>query len=158
MPLFFLPRSALSLSRLVSKLTSISSFSLSSSDSPPGYFCSVSNIVEKAVHILQKVVRGSWADLDMLEGESSSTSRSRRVRKLTCPFSFVSLSKVGRGGMTTDQYIVHFSLWAMTKSPLILGNDLTIMVRSTSDASVFLLSRRVVVETDLLFPLLAAEL
>jgi alpha-galactosidase len=29
--------------------------------------------------------------------------------------------------MTNDQYIVHFSLWAMVKSPLILGNDLTKM-------------------------------
>lgn len=39
---------------------------------PPGYFCSVSNIVEKATPILQKVVRGSWADLDMLEGQCSA--------------------------------------------------------------------------------------
>jgi hypothetical protein len=30
---------------------------------------------------------------------------------------------------STDEYITHFTLWAMAKSPLILGNDLTIMVR-----------------------------
>ena len=47
--------------------------------SPPGYFCSVSNIVEKATPILQKVVRGSWADLDMLEGQSSFRSSSRAL-------------------------------------------------------------------------------
>ncbi|KAL7409518.1 alpha-galactosidase [Mrakia frigida] len=85
---------------------------------PPGYFCSVSNIVEKAVHVLQKVVRGSWADLDMLE--------------------------VGRGGMSTDQYIVHFSLWAMMKSPLILGNDLTIM----DDTTKAILSNKAVIAVN----------
>lgn len=37
--------------------------------------------------------------------------------------------------MTTDQYIIHFTLWAMAKSPLILGNDLTIMVRPVQQAA-----------------------
>jgi alpha-galactosidase len=41
---------------------------------------------------------GHWNDPDMLE--------------------------VGNGGMTDDEYRVHFSLWAMIAAPLIAGNDL----------------------------------
>ncbi|KAJ7969431.1 Alpha-galactosidase [Quillaja saponaria] len=40
---------------------------------------------------------GGWNDPDMLE--------------------------VGNGGMTKDEYIVHFSLWAISKAPLLLGCD-----------------------------------
>ncbi|KAJ0037619.1 hypothetical protein Pint_21935 [Pistacia integerrima] len=48
---------------------------------------------------------GGWNDPDMLE--------------------------VGNGGMTKDQYIIHFSLWAMVKSPLLLGCDLTNLTQET---------------------------
>ncbi|KAJ8759252.1 hypothetical protein K2173_006772 [Erythroxylum novogranatense] len=41
---------------------------------------------------------GAWNDPDMLE--------------------------VGNGGMTKEEYIVHFSIWAISKAPLILGCDL----------------------------------
>ncbi|MFZ0282096.1 MAG: glycoside hydrolase family 27 protein, partial [Bacteroidales bacterium] len=41
---------------------------------------------------------GKWNDPDMLE--------------------------VGNGGMTTDEYKTHFSLWCMLASPLMAGNDL----------------------------------
>jgi alpha-galactosidase len=30
--------------------------------------------------------------------------------------------------MTYDEYVTHFSLWAILKSPLILGNDVTDIV------------------------------
>ncbi|KAK7340067.1 hypothetical protein VNO77_20759 [Canavalia gladiata] len=40
---------------------------------------------------------GGWNDPDMLE--------------------------IGNGGMTKDEYIVHFSLWAISKAPLLLGFD-----------------------------------
>lgn len=82
-------------------------FAQANTVAPEGYGCSVANILSKAGPILQKQVRGapsssvlmlwrhglialktlstgSWLDLDMLE--------------------------VGRGGMTTDEYIVHFSM------------------------------------------------
>lgn len=39
--------------------------------------------------------------------------------------------EVGRGGMPTDAYIVHFSMWALTKSPLILGHNLARMDAGT---------------------------
>jgi len=48
---------------------------------------------------------GHWNDPDMLE--------------------------VGNGGMTTDEYISHFSLWCLIKSPLLVGCDVTKMSADT---------------------------
>ena len=50
---------------------------------------------------------GGWNDPDMLE--------------------------VGNGGMSTSEYRTHFSLWAISKAPLILGCDLTNMTQDTLD-------------------------
>jgi hypothetical protein len=48
---------------------------------------------------------GGWNDPDMLE--------------------------VGNGGMTTAEYVAHFSLWCLVKSPLIIGCDVTRMTNQT---------------------------
>ncbi|KAG9002358.1 hypothetical protein FRB94_003974 [Tulasnella sp. JGI-2019a] len=66
-----------------------------------GYHCAVMRIVDFAAPLGQKGGPGHFNDLDMLE--------------------------VGNGGMTYDEYVTHFSMWAILKSPLILGNDLTAM-------------------------------
>jgi len=50
---------------------------------------------------------GRWNDPDMLE--------------------------VGNGGMTTDEYKSHFSLWCMLSAPLMAGNDLENMTPETSE-------------------------
>ncbi|KAL6641243.1 hypothetical protein ACP70R_019424 [Stipagrostis hirtigluma subsp. patula] len=50
---------------------------------------------------------GGWNDPDMLE--------------------------VGNGGMTTNEYVVHFSLWAISKAPLIIGCDVRHMSQETYD-------------------------
>uniref|UniRef100_A0A1J3FXT7 Alpha-galactosidase n=1 Tax=Noccaea caerulescens TaxID=107243 RepID=A0A1J3FXT7_NOCCA len=50
---------------------------------------------------------GGWNDPDMLE--------------------------VGNGGMTKDEYIVHFSIWAISKAPLLLGCDIRNMTRETME-------------------------
>ncbi|KAB5591401.1 hypothetical protein CTheo_5155 [Ceratobasidium theobromae] len=71
----------------------------------PGYHCSVARIIDFAAPLGQKAGPGRWNDLDMLE--------------------------VGNGGMTYDEYITHFSMWAVVKSPLILGNDITDMTEET---------------------------
>lgn len=63
----------------------------------PGYFCSVMNILNKIAPISNKGQPGGWNDLDILE--------------------------VGNGGMTDDEYKLHISMWAMVKSPLLMGND-----------------------------------
>ncbi|XP_044494456.1 alpha-galactosidase 1-like isoform X2 [Mangifera indica] len=48
---------------------------------------------------------GGWNDPDMLE--------------------------VGNGGMTKNEYIVHFSMWAISKAPLLLGCDVRNMTKDT---------------------------
>ncbi|XP_075083617.1 alpha-galactosidase 1-like [Nicotiana tabacum] len=50
---------------------------------------------------------GGWNDSDMLE--------------------------VGNGGMTKDEYIVHFSLWAISKAPLIIGCDVRNLSNDTKE-------------------------
>ncbi|TYI11328.1 hypothetical protein ES332_A09G202100v1 [Gossypium tomentosum] len=50
---------------------------------------------------------GGWNDPDMLE--------------------------IGNRGMTKDEYIVHFSLWAISKAPLLLGCDIRNMTRDYRD-------------------------
>jgi alpha-galactosidase len=51
--------------------------------------------------------KGAWNDPDMLE--------------------------VGNGGMTNDEYITHFSLWAIMKAPLVIGCDITNMSAETKN-------------------------
>ena len=63
----------------------------------PGYHCSIMNILNKAAAVLQKTQPGGWNDLDILE--------------------------VGNSGMSDDEYKTHMSMWAMLKSPLLMGND-----------------------------------
>lgn len=83
--------------------------------------CSVVRIIDYVASLLQKAGSGRWADMDMLP--------------------------IGNGGMTYDQYSMllvicipgpqssnslaasMFSIWAVAKSPLILGIDVTNMVR-----------------------------
>ncbi|OJT12590.1 Alpha-galactosidase [Trametes pubescens] len=71
----------------------------------PGFHCAMSRIIDFAAPVGQKAGPGKWNDLDMLE--------------------------VGNGGMTFDEYVTHFSMWALVKSPLILGNDVTDMTNET---------------------------
>ena len=37
--------------------------------------------------------------------------------------------EVGNGGMTTEEYKTHFSIWCMMKSPLLIGNDVRKMTK-----------------------------
>jgi hypothetical protein len=41
--------------------------------------------------------------------------------------------EVGNGGMTKDEYITHFSLWSLIKSPLLIGCDMTNMSEETKE-------------------------
>jgi alpha-galactosidase len=58
---------------------------------------------------------GHWNDPDMLE--------------------------VGNGGMTTNEYRAHFSMWAMFSAPLLAGNDISNM---TPDTKAILLNKEVI--------------
>ena len=65
----------------------------------------VVNIIDKQVDLWSYAGPGHWNDPDMLE--------------------------IGNGGMTEDEYITHFSMWAMLAAPLMAGNDLRDMDEST---------------------------
>jgi alpha-galactosidase len=76
----------------------------------PGFHCSVLNILNKMASIQSKTQSGAVSDMDMLE--------------------------VGNGGMTDDEYKLHFSMWALNSSPLIIGTD----IRSLSASSLSIYS------------------
>ncbi|XP_071723861.1 alpha-galactosidase 2-like [Rutidosis leptorrhynchoides] len=61
---------------------------------------------------------GGWNDPDMLE--------------------------IGNGGMTTEEYRSHFSIWALVKAPLLIGCDL----RSMNDVTFELLSNKEVIAVN----------
>lgn len=68
---------------------------------------SMINIFEKQKDLARYAGPGHWNDPDMLE--------------------------IGNGGMTTEEYKTHFSLWCMLASPLIAGNDLQNMTAETKN-------------------------
>lgn len=41
--------------------------------------------------------------------------------------------EVGNGGMTKDEYIVHFSIWAISKAPLLIGCDVRNATKETME-------------------------
>jgi alpha-galactosidase len=49
--------------------------------------------------------------------------------------------EVGNGGMTTEEYRAHFSMWAMLAAPLLVGNDVANM---SSETKSILLNRAVI--------------
>ena len=63
------------------------------------------DILDIQVEIAEIGAPGGWNDPDMLE--------------------------VGNGGMTTSEYEAHFALWALLKSPLLIGCDITNMSEDT---------------------------
>jgi alpha-galactosidase len=66
---------------------------------------SMINIFEQQKELGKYAGPGHWNDPDMLE--------------------------VGNGGMTTEEYKTHFSLWCMLAAPLIAGNDIQNMTPET---------------------------
>ncbi len=65
----------------------------------------MTDIFDKQKDLVKYAGPGQWNDPDMLE--------------------------VGNGGMTTEEYKTHFSLWCMLASPLMAGNDLRDMTKET---------------------------
>jgi len=68
---------------------------------------SMIDILDKERGLAKYAGPGYWNDPDMLE--------------------------VGNGGMTTEEYRTHFSLWCMLAAPLMAGNDLGNMSPETAD-------------------------
>jgi alpha-galactosidase len=74
--------------------------------------------IEKQVPTAPYAGPGHWNDPDMLE--------------------------IGNGHMTDDEYRTHMSLWALTASPLLAGND----IRSMTDATKAILMNKEVIAVD----------
>ncbi len=68
---------------------------------------SMIDILDKNRELAKYAGPGGWNDPDMLE--------------------------VGNGGMTTEEYRTHFSLWCMMAAPLMAGNDLGNMAPETKE-------------------------
>ncbi|OCK81502.1 glycoside hydrolase family 27 protein [Lepidopterella palustris CBS 459.81] len=63
----------------------------------PGFHCSIMNILNKMAAVQSRTMSGYAQDLDMLE--------------------------IGNGGQTDSEYVVHFSMWAINSSPLLIGTN-----------------------------------
>lgn len=83
---------------------------------------SMIDIFEKQKDLSRYAGPGRWNDPDMLE--------------------------VGNGGMTTEEYRTHFSLWCMLASPLMAGNDLENMTPETK--SILLNKEMIAIDQDTL--------
>jgi alpha-galactosidase len=83
---------------------------------------SMIDIFDKQKDLARYAGPGGWNDPDMLE--------------------------VGNGGMTTEEYKTHFSLWCMLASPLLAGNDLANMTPETK--SILLNKEMIAVNQDTL--------
>jgi len=81
---------------------------------------SMIDIFEKQKDLARYSGPGKWNDPDMLE--------------------------VGNGGMTTEEYKTHFSLWCMLSSPLMAGNDLNNMTPETK--SILLNKEMIAIDQD----------
>ncbi|KAK6544319.1 hypothetical protein TWF694_001019 [Orbilia ellipsospora] len=82
----------------------------------PGHHCSIMNIINKAAPLGQKAHAGAWNDLDMLE--------------------------VGNENLDYEEQKLHFTIWAMVKSPLIMGHDIT----HTSDQALEILTNKDIID------------
>ncbi|OAF99565.1 alpha-galactosidase [Paraphaeosphaeria sporulosa] len=64
----------------------------------PGFHCSIMNILNKMPSITSRTMSGYFNDMDGLE--------------------------VGNGGQDDNEYVTHFSMWAMNSSPLMIGTNI----------------------------------
>ncbi|KAF2266167.1 glycoside hydrolase [Lojkania enalia] len=84
----------------------------------PGFHCSVMNILNKMPAIQSRTMSGYFNDMDMLE--------------------------VGNGGQSDSEYVVHFSMWAMNASPLLMGTN----VETLSAADLAILSNPAIISIN----------
>ena len=83
----------------------------------PGYHCSVMNILNKMAPIVSRSQPGAFNDMDMLEvgnGGQSGKQRFPDSLYLECICLMVTAD---------SEYVVHFSMWAINSSPLLIGTN-----------------------------------
>jgi alpha-galactosidase len=73
--------------------------------------------------------------LDRWDAMISILDQERELAKYAGPgfWNDPDMLEIGNGGMTTEEYKTHFSLWCMLAAPLMAGNDLQNMSPETSE-------------------------
>ncbi|KAK8964178.1 Alpha-galactosidase [Platanthera guangdongensis] len=95
-------------------------------------------------------VGNSWRTTgDIYDNWNSMTSRADQNDKWASYAAFggwndPDMLEVGNGGMTTEEYRSHFSIWALAKAPLLIGCD----VRSMSNETHVILSNSEVISVN----------
>jgi alpha-galactosidase len=81
-----------------------------------------------------------WSDLLRMLDNSAG------LAKYAGPYGWndADMLEVGNGGMTNDEYQSHFALWALMKSPLIIGCDLAAM----NDSTKFILTSKELIQVN----------
>lgn len=87
----------------------------------PGFHCSIEKILNYAAPLGQKAYNGAWNDLDMLE-----------------------IGNPEGEGLTLEEKQLHFTMWAMVKSPLIMGN----VLQNISNSDKAILQNEAIIELN----------
>lgn len=103
---------------------------------------SILKILDYSTGLARFAGPGAWLDPDMLEGKTACTrglqpgsvcagqrlpavvSQDALRLSAQCPRSLLPISAVGNGLLTLGEQRAHFALWALLKSPLLIGADL----------------------------------
>jgi alpha-galactosidase len=85
-------------------------------------------------------IRDEWASMDRIGFSQIAIAPYARPGQWNDP----DMLEIGNGGMTTDEYRTHMSLWSMLAAPLMAGNDL----RSMSDDTKSILMNADVIAID----------
>ena len=72
-------------------------------------------------------IRDDWASMDRIGFGQLAIASFARIGHWNDP----DMLEIGNGGMNTDEYRTHMSLWSMLSAPLIAGNDLRNMTDDT---------------------------
>ena len=102
-------------------------------------FYSICNWGEEEVFLWGKDVGNSWRTTLDIKDNWKSMIRiidiNNKYYKYASPggWNDPDMLEVGNGGMTIEEYKIHFGLWALSKAPLLIGCDITKMNKTIKD-------------------------
>ncbi|CAD6225531.1 unnamed protein product [Miscanthus lutarioriparius] len=85
-------------------------------------------------------IKDTWASMTAIADKNDKWASYARPGGWNDP----DMLEVGNGGMTTEEYRSHFSIWALMKAPLLIGCD----IRSMSNKTKEILSNRNVIAVN----------
>ena len=83
----------------------------------PGYHCSVMNILNKMAPITSRSQPGAFNDMDMLEVGNGGQSGKQDYEETSSVYQDHAQPSID------SEYVVHFSMWAINSSPLLIGTN-----------------------------------